>query len=397
VHEGSATGPLLSGARVTGTDGAGVSFDQTTGTDGYVTITGAPGTWSFTASKSGYDTTSWSQSITSSGTRHAFLIRSGVTLTLYVHEGSATGPLLSGARVTGTDGAGVSFDQTTGTDGYVTITGAPGTWSFTASKSGYDTTSWSQSITSSGTRHAFLIRSGVTLTLYVHEGSATGPLLSGARVTGTDGAGVSFDQTTGTDGYVTITGAPGTWSFTASKSGYDTTSWSQSITSSGTRHAFLIRSGVTLTLYVHEGSATGPLLSGARVTGTDGAGVSFDQTTGTDGYVTITGAPGTWSFTASKSGYDTTSWSQSITSSGTRHAFLIRSGVTLTLYVHEGSATGPLLSGARVTGTDGAGVSFDQTTGTDGYVTITGAPGTWSLACAPASGRAQRWWRWITS
>lgn len=36
--------------------------------------------------------------------------------------------------------------------------------------------------------------------------------------------------------------------------------------------------------------------------------------------------------------------------------------VTLTLYVHEGSASGPLLSGARVTGSDGAGKSFDKTT-----------------------------------
>ncbi|MBE9594507.1 MAG: hypothetical protein IMF19_13635, partial [Proteobacteria bacterium] len=41
--------------------------------------------------------------------------------------------------------------------------------------------------------------------------------------------------------------------------------------------------------------------------------------------------------------------------------------VTLTLYVHEGSASGPLLSGARVTGQDGAGNSFDKTTGTSGY------------------------------
>jgi GH25 family lysozyme M1 (1,4-beta-N-acetylmuramidase) len=81
---------------------------------------------------------------------------------------------------------------------------------------------------------------------------------------------------------------------------------------------------VTLTLYVHEGSASGPVLSGVRVTGQDGAGTSFDKTTGTSGYVTITGAPGSWQFSASKSGYQTNSWSQSTTETCTRHAFLIR-------------------------------------------------------------------------
>lgn len=79
---------------------------------------------------------------------------------------------------------------------------------------------------------------------------------------------------------------------------------------------------LTLTLYVHEGSASGPVLVGARVTGNDAGGASFDQTTNSSGYVQITGAPGTWSFTASKSGYQTNSWSQSITETCTRHAYL---------------------------------------------------------------------------
>ncbi|MDD3493832.1 MAG: PKD domain-containing protein, partial [Candidatus Thermoplasmatota archaeon] len=47
------------------------------------------------------------------------------------------------------------------------------------------------------------------------------------------------------------------------------------------------------------------------------------------------------------------------------------STVTLTLYVHEGSETGPVISGARVQGHDAAGNSFDKTTTSSGYVTIT--------------------------
>ena len=81
---------------------------------------------------------------------------------------------------------------------------------------------------------------------------------------------------------------------------------------------------ITLTLYVHENSASGPIISGATVTGQDGAGNSFSQTTNSNGYVTIAGVPGTWSFTASKSDYDTNSWSQSITANDTKHAYLIK-------------------------------------------------------------------------
>jgi GH25 family lysozyme M1 (1,4-beta-N-acetylmuramidase) len=99
---------------------------------------------------------------------------------------------------------------------------------------------------------------------------------------------------------------------------------------------------VTLTLYVHEGSASGPLLSGARVTGSDGAGKSFDKTTD-GGYVVITGSPGTWSFTASKSGYKTTTWDQSITATCEKHAFLEKedvkvNGIDVSQYQHPDGA-----------------------------------------------------------
>jgi len=93
------------------------------------------------------------------------LYQETVTLTLYVHEGSVSGPLLSGVLVTGSDGAGVPFNKTTD-GGYVVITGAPSgsSWAFAASKSGYVATSWSQSITTTCERHAYLQKAGVTLT-----------------------------------------------------------------------------------------------------------------------------------------------------------------------------------------------------------------------------------------
>ena len=79
---------------------------------------------------------------------------------------------------------------------------------------------------------------------------------------------------------------------------------------------------VTLTLCVHDGSADGPVLSGAEVTGQDAAGKSFYQITDTNGFVVITGSPGSWQFTATKSGYDVNSWPQEITETGTKHAYL---------------------------------------------------------------------------
>jgi hypothetical protein len=79
---------------------------------------------------------------------------------------------------------------------------------------------------------------------------------------------------------------------------------------------------ITFTLYVHNGDANGPVISGARVTGREGAGNNFEQTTNSDGYVTLTGILGTWSFSVSADGYETNKWDQEITDNCDRHAFL---------------------------------------------------------------------------
>ena len=79
---------------------------------------------------------------------------------------------------------------------------------------------------------------------------------------------------------------------------------------------------VRLTLSIHDGSGTGTLLPGVRVTGSDGAGTPFDTTTDATGAVIIEGDPGEWQFTASREGYETTLGSPSIMSDGRRDAFL---------------------------------------------------------------------------
>ena len=84
---------------------------------------------------------------------------------------------------------------------------------------------------------------------------------------------------------------------------------------------------VTVKLYVYDSdNQSGKVLSGALVTGTDGSGTSFSQTTNSSGYVTIVGAAGTWIITASRYGYQKNiPLINSITSSTTLEAYLIPS------------------------------------------------------------------------
>jgi hypothetical protein len=84
---------------------------------------------------------------------------------------------------------------------------------------------------------------------------------------------------------------------------------------------------VTLTLYICKNSTSGTPLSGVSVGVVDGGGKGYSHTTNSSGYVTITGTPGTWNFTAMKSGYDTNSWSQSITTNCTKYGYLIESAL----------------------------------------------------------------------
>ena len=81
---------------------------------------------------------------------------------------------------------------------------------------------------------------------------------------------------------------------------------------------------VQLNLYVHEESPSGPVIEGVLITGTDGSGSSISGTTDSFGLIVFAGAPGTWSFTASKTGYESVSWTNSILNTQRRDAFLLK-------------------------------------------------------------------------
>lgn len=82
---------------------------------------------------------------------------------------------------------------------------------------------------------------------------------------------------------------------------------------------------ITLTLYILENSLNGQPLSGVSVGITDGGGNTFSQITNSSGYISVTGVPGTWYFTAMKSGYDTKSWSDTITTTCTKYQYITKS------------------------------------------------------------------------
>ncbi len=179
----------------------------------------------------------------------------------------------------------------------------------------------------------------ITLTLYVHNENRNGPIIPDAAVKGWDGSGNIFKETTDSNGYVTITGEPGTWSFTASADGYETKSWDQEITETDTKDAFLqqeqqepatpIAQGfenqdksrpelATLNVYVHDGSESGPLIPSFQVAVGHGLredipgvpNMTFESTVNGGIFIDKLVPGFTYPITVSKEGYETKSWDQ---------------------------------------------------------------------------------------
>jgi len=153
----------------------------------------------------------------------------------------------------------------------------------------------------------------ITLSVYVHEGDLNGSVLSGVQVSGQDASGNTFEGTTDSNGIVTITGQPGTWSFAFEKKGYETLYLNYDATESEETAAYLEESSATtqdvqdqveLTVYVHEGSLDGNTLSDVQISGMDGEGDSIEAATDKSGSAVIKGAPGTWQFSFERSGYE---------------------------------------------------------------------------------------------
>ena len=189
-------------------------------------------------------------------------------------------------------------------------------------------------------------------TVIVTIKNAAGAVIPNAKITVTsDGAGKALPvATTGSNGQATITGVSGTWTYSVSATGYTTYpgTWSIAAGSSSKTVNLQVTPPVTLTLYVRDGSATGPIVSGATVSGTYADGTSFSQLTNSAGYVTLTGKPGTWAFQIAKTGYTTKPWSSSITATQTLTAYF--DTITIPTVTNDGGASSITSSSAYMNG-----------------------------------------------
>lgn len=381
------TNALLSGASVSGAGKSG-----TTGSAGYVKFASiALGTYTFTASKTGYNSGSGTGTITATSPSTSVTIyltkntpieeeeddyptTGGITV--YVRDAN-TYSLLTSAYV-----SGGGYGGYTNSYGYVSYSGLDyGSYTFSASKSGYYGNSGTATISSYNPSPSITIYlTPITtveeeedpvygsITVYVYDAS-TGSAISSAIVSG---AGTT--QYTNYYGYTTYSGLDtGSYYFTASKSGYISGSGSTTITTSSTSRTVyiyltpevIVPTTGSITVYVKDAN-TGAYISGAAISG-DGSG-----TTNSSGYKSFSGLSfGSYSFSASKSGYYAGSGSATISSSSTSKSVTIyltpipTSG-TITVYVKDAS-TGAAISGASVSG---GGVS--GSTNTSGYVSFSG-------------------------
>jgi|GEM_PF-837393 len=206
---------------------------------------------------------------------------------------------LSGATVSTNTGG---YSTTTNASGAYTLSNViPGTYSVTASKTGY----------ASQTNNGVTVTSGGTVvsnfTLSPQPGTITGTVkdtsnnaISGATVSTTSGG---YSTTTNSSGAYTLSNvAAGTYSVVASKSGYNSSTNSGVVVNPG-------GSAVSnFTLTPQPGTITGTVkdtsnnaISGATVSTTSGG---YSTTTNASGAYTLSNVtPGTYSVVASKSGY----------------------------------------------------------------------------------------------
>ncbi len=331
VYDGATGTTRLSGATVSlqgvgqhTTDGGAVSFSGV-----------APGTYSYSVSKAGYVQQSGSLTVSTGNVSRAInLVKEPTyTLQLAVYDGSST-TFLSGASVNVTGQAA----QTVAGDTLRFSGLAAGDYTLSVSKAGYFAQSSSVTLSAATTGAGGVYRATVnmvakpanlkkyTLTFKVYDGSSAN-LLSGASVALAGGepkttgstplsfaavdSGDVVAYSVGMSGYVTV---QGTKAITAANAVRDTVFVSVALQAS-------LR--YTVEFKVYDGSGTS-YLSGASVSLQGQAA----QTTGSAALSFTNLLPGSYSYTVSKSGYQTQSGTLSIT------AALDAVGRTLTQVIH---------------------------------------------------------------
>jgi uncharacterized membrane protein len=220
----------MSGAAIVGAiiSYSGGSTTATTNSAGSYTLAVAPGTYSVTASASGFlASTQPNVSVTSNSTTTVnFALAQSGTISGTVTNSAGTG--LANATVSYSGG---SATATTNSGGAYTLSVAPGTYSVTASATGYQSSTQSNVIVSIGattTANFSLVQLIGTISGTVTN--SAGAAISGATVSYSGG---SPTATTNAAGSYALSVPPGTYSVTATATGYQSTNQSNVTVTNG--------------------------------------------------------------------------------------------------------------------------------------------------------------------
>ncbi len=317
---------LLSSAYVSGSGYGGY-----TNTYGYVSFSGLSfGTHTFSASKSGYYSNSSSVYISYSNaypsvtiylTPYSTVEEDPTTdMQVRVVDGS-TGYAISGATV-----SGAGSTKTTNSSGYAYYYDLDiGTYYMSASKSGYESNGASATLTEGVTKSLTIylypevvLPTTGSITVYVKD------ITTGANISSASVSGGGYSGTTNASGYKTFNSVPlGSYTFTASKSGY--------YSNTGTATINTTKTSTSVTIYLTPQPTSGTITvtvrdkdSNAVISGAAVSGGGYSRTTNTNGIANFADIPfGSYTFTASKSGYDPSSGSATISVSSTSKSITI--------------------------------------------------------------------------
>jgi hypothetical protein len=363
-REGTTT--AISGATVSILDGLVEVASTTTASNGKYTLSDLPpGTYTITASRTGYITHTGSVTVTAGQvTNHPIIY-------LTTAPGTITGSVMISGTSTGISGATVTAgtaSTTTAANGTYTLNDvAAGTHTITVTKEGYSTHTGSVTVTAGqNTEHP-------TIYMTATPGSITGTVMITGTSTGISGATVTVDSasaTTASNGTYTLSSVPpGTHTITVTRSGYETHTGTVTVTSGqNTSHP-------TIYMTALPGSITGTVRISGTSTGISGATVSIgvaSTTTAGDGTYTLSDVPaGTYTITVTATNYQTHTGSVTVTAGqNTSHP-------TIYLTLTPGSITGTVMISGTSTAISGATVSIGVTS------TTTASNGTYTLSSVP--------------
>ena len=304
-----------------------------------------------------------------------------------VYAAPNAGKRLSGAKVS----VGGHTLYTDG-NGYFHVKLPAGTYTVTASDGGYQTGRVRRQLAAGGNtwgsvglKRAAQLTHGF-LTGVVYRSPSASNRIAGARVT------LSGGKTTTTDasGHFRFEVHPGTYTVTASRSGYVSGSATRQVRANQTvwagvglhKESAAGRATVKGVVYAYPNASR--RIAGARVTLANGATV----TTGSDGYFEFHVAPGNWQVTAKASGYKTGYRRRPVAAGGVVWSSVgltrAQAGQTGTLIgvIYEKGNLGHRLAGARVTLSSGQSAVADD----HGVYKITGVPAGAVTVSAAAGG-----------